>query len=103
MRKVKITVMKVDFNEELCKEYGAPDITPCPAHTVGQEMWVIGGKKPAELCPGAWGPFEKYVFALVHGVDKFDFPAWYGKEKVSINTCYDGLRPVTFKLEVVDE
>lgn len=102
MRKLKITVLKVDFDEELCKEYGDPKIVPCPAHYVGQEMYVIDGKKPPELCGGAWGSFEKYVFALTHGLDKFTFPEWLGKEKVSINTCNDGLRPVTFKIEVVE-
>ena len=103
MRKIKITVVKVDFNEELCKEYGAPDIVPCPAHQVGQEMYVIDGKKPPELCGGAWGSFEKYVFALAHGLDHFQFPGWLGKDKVCFNTCNDGLRPVTFKLEVVED
>ena len=35
MRKLKITVMKVDFNEELCKEYGAPDDTTPAARDMG--------------------------------------------------------------------
>ena len=102
MRKVKITVLKVDFDEELCKEYGDPAIVPCPVHQVGQEMMVIDGKKPDEMCGGAWGSMEKYIFALVHGLDHFTFADWLGKEKVSINTCNDGLRPVTFKLEVAE-
>ena len=103
MRKVKITVLKVGFDEELCREYGAPGIVPCPFHKVGQEMLVIDGKKPAEMCGGAWTPCEKYAFALAHGLDRFDYKVWMGRDKISINTCNDGLRPVTFKLEVVEE
>lgn len=102
MRDLKITVLKVDFDEELCKEYGDPKIVPCPVHEVGQEMMVIGGKKPPEMCGGAWGSFEKYIFGLSHGLDKFMFEEWLGKEKVAIVTCSDGLRPVTFKIEVVE-
>lgn len=102
MRDLKITVLKVGFEEDLCKKYGDSKIVPCPVHEVGQEMMVIDGKKPAEMCGGAWGSFEKYIFAMTHGLDHFTFPEWLGKDKVCINTCNDGLRPVTFKIEVVE-
>ena len=103
MRKLKITVLKKEFDEELCKEYADPAIEICSVHEVGQVMYVVDGKKPDEMCGGAWGSFEKYIFALAHGLDEFAFPGWLGKKKVCINTCNDGLRPVTFKIEVCED
>ena len=44
MRKLKITVLKKEFDEELCKEYADPAIEICPVHEVGQVMYVVDGK-----------------------------------------------------------
>ena len=102
IRDVKITVLKVGFDEELCKRYGAPGITPCPVHTVGQVMLSKGAKRPPEMCGGAWTPCEKYVFGLAHGLDAFGYENWMGVPKTCVMVCSDGLRPVTFLLEVAD-
>ena len=102
MKKVKITVLEAKFYEDLVAQYGAPGLGPCPYHYAGQEFISEGGKKPEGLCGGAWGPFEKYVFALASGADGF-WETWIPERKISINACNDGLRPVIFKLEAIDE
>lgn len=40
MHKVKITVLKTTFNEELAKEYGAVGLSTCPMHKVGHVFYA---------------------------------------------------------------
>lgn len=103
MRDVRITVLKVTLDEELCKKYASPGIEPCHKHYVGQVMIAKGGAKPAELCGGAWTPCEKYVFALSQGIDEFGFKNWMGVPKTVVTCCLDGLRPITLLIEAIDE
>jgi uncharacterized repeat protein (TIGR04076 family) len=53
------------------------------------------------LCDDAWIPFERFVFAMAHGTDEF-FPDWIRVPKTTINCCNDGIRPVIFKLEAME-
>lgn len=102
MRTVKITVLETNINEKLIREYGAPDIEyQCDEHKPGEVYYSKGGSMPQGLCPGAWGSFEKYIFALSFGAPQF-WPNWT-KPGIAITTCNDGLRPTVFKLEVVDD
>ena len=39
MNKVKITVLKTMFNEDLAKEYGVENLSTCPFHKVGQTFF----------------------------------------------------------------
>ena len=86
MKKVKITVLKTTFQEDLAKEYGIED-------------WA----KPEGFCDEAWKAIYQYVFALSHGVDDlFYYGDWIKKPGIAIVSCNDGLRPVIFKLETTD-
>lgn len=40
MKKVKITVLKKTFDEELAKEYGADGLTSCPMLREGQVFYA---------------------------------------------------------------
>lgn len=102
MRDIAITVLQSGLNEALCQRYASPDIKPCPFHTVGQRMIAKGGKRPPEMCGGAWACCEKYAFALSHGLDRFQFQNWLREDKLCVLSCNDGLRPVTFLLEVME-
>jgi uncharacterized repeat protein (TIGR04076 family) len=101
MKDIRITVLKTTFNAEIAAEYGAPDVGTCPMHQVGDTFLARGGMKPPEICDEAWTAIGKYAFALAHGLPHF-WLDWIDKPYVSINSCNDGLRPVIFKLEVVD-
>ena len=83
MKKVKITVLKKTFDEELAKEYGADGLTS----------------------DEAWKAIYQYVFALAHGAGNqvFYYGDWIKKPGVAICSCNDGLRPVIFKLETTTE
>ena len=103
MKKVKITVLKKTFDEELAKEYGADGLGACPMLKTGQ-VFYADYAKPESFCDEAWKAIYQYVFALSHGVDDvFYFGDWIKKPGVAICSCNDGLRPVIFKLEATDE
>lgn len=103
MNKCKITVLETQFNEKLAKEYGAANIGSCPFHKVG-DVFISGYAKPESFCDEAWKAIQHYVFTIVHGMQGTFFAnRWVRQEGVSINSCNDGLRPVIFKLERVDD
>lgn len=104
MKKVKITVLRKMFNEDLVKEYGAAGIRPCPMLREGQ-VFYADYAKPDGFCDEAWKAIYQYVFALVHGATKepFYYSDWISKPGMAICSCNDGLRPVIFKLEATDK
>ena len=104
MRKVKITVMKTTFQEELAREYGAPGLGTCPIHRQGQ-VYFGDYAKPEGFCDEAWKAIYQYVFALAHGAPEkqWYYGDWMGVPGKAICCCNDGLRPVIFKLEATDE
>lgn len=100
MKKVKITVLKTTFDEELAKEYGVEGLTACPMLKEGQ-VFFADYAKPEHFCDEAWKAIYQYVFALAHGAgnDVFYYGDWIRKPGVAICSCNDGIRPVIFKLE----
>ena len=106
MKKVKITVLKTTFDEDLAREYGVPGLGPCPMLTAGQ-VFYADYAKPAGFCDEAWKAIYQYVFALAHGAgagsDLFYFKDWIKTPGVAVCSCNDGLRPVIFKLEATGE
>ncbi len=103
MKKVKITVLKTTFQEDLAKEYGVEGLSTCPFHKEGQ-TYLADYAKPEVFCDEAWKAIYQYVFALAHGADTttFYFNDWIKTKGVAICSCNDGLRPVIFKLEATD-
>lgn len=103
MKKVKITVLKTHFDEELAAEYGADGLKACPMHKAGQ-VFYADYAKPQGLCDEAWKAMYQYVFALAHGAENglFYYGDWIREKGVAIVSCNDGLRPVIFKLEATD-
>lgn len=104
MKKVKITVLKTSFDQDLAREYGAEGLTPCPMHKVGQ-VFFADYSKPEHFCDEAWKAIYQYAFALAHGEGKalFYYGDWIRKPGIAICSCNDGLRPVIFKLERTDD
>lgn len=103
MARVKITVLKTDYDEDLAKQYGDNVTGPCTLHQVGQEIYCERHYQPAEMCGEAWKAMQHYVYALYHGADVPFGKGWMRLPNVAIVTCNDGLRPVTFRLERVED
>lgn len=104
MNRVKITVLKKTFDQELADEYGANGLGPCPMLRQG-DVFFADYAKPDGFCDEAWKAIYQYVFALAHGSSKelFYYGDWIRKPGVAICSCNDGIRPVIFKLEATDE
>ena len=66
MKKVKITVLRSTFNEDLARDYGMPGLKPCSLMKEGQ-VFYAGLGKPEGFCDGAWRTIHPYVFALANG------------------------------------
>lgn len=102
MKKVRITILKTTFQQELAEEYGIDGLTVCPLMEEGQ-VFYADYAKPNGFCDEAWKAIYQYVFALAHGADEiWYFGDWIKKPGVAIVSCNDGLRPVIMKLEATD-
>ena len=123
MKKVKITILKTTFQEDLAKEYGVEGLSICPLMKEG-EVYYADYAKPEGFCDEAWKAIYQYVFALAHGASEIWYyedwiktpgvaiahgasEIWYYEDwiktpGVAIVSCNDGLRPVIMKLEATD-
>jgi uncharacterized repeat protein (TIGR04076 family) len=104
MKKVKITVLKTAFYEDIAKEYGVEGLAPCSIMKEGQ-VFHADRTKPEGFCDCAWRSIYQYVFALANGggQEGFFYNDWANKPGVAISCCNDGFRPVIFKLEATAE
>lgn len=105
MAKCKITVLKRMLNSELASEYAGVEVTECPFFKEGQEF--IGGffEKPQNFCQWAWDDIYKVVCSLSSGgnYNTGIFKDWMKRDNNMIVCCSDGLRPVCFKVERIEE
>ena len=100
MAKCKITVLKITFQKEIAETYCRDWLGPCSVFTEGQEFliddpWQI----PENFCSTAWGDIFKNVQTICLGGN---FPSTQ-KEGMNISCCVDGVRPVIFKIERIEE
>ena len=102
MAKIKITVLRRMANPDLAEQYcQRADVTPCPVLAEGQEFWVDSSRRcPENFCSGAWNSLFPGMSLLLFGGA---FPNWMKDDKTLISCCTDGIRPVVFKLERIDE
>ena len=98
---VKIIVLKRLYNPELAEQYRRPDIHrgPCTCEE-GDAVYVEDANEmPEGFCPWAWGDMHKFVLALMAGANFSGMK----QGNTFIANCTDGIKPVVFKLERVDD
>ena len=104
MAKCKITVLKKMFNPDLAEEYRRADVHygPCPYYEEGDEFVVghMGERPEGFFCDWAWNDLHKILFAMQLGGD---FDPWMKDRKTFIACCTDGVKPVAFKVERIEE
>jgi uncharacterized repeat protein (TIGR04076 family) len=103
MKTVQITVLKREHYPDLVEQYAKPGLGLCPRHQEGDVFESKSGGKPEGLCDDAWRAMQHYVFALAAQASDIYEDRWLKSQKVIINTCPDGFRPVVFKLEAIDD
>ncbi|WP_085536921.1 TIGR04076 family protein [Massilibacteroides vaginae] len=105
-RKCKITVIRREYYQDLADQYLAdPTVGKCQLFKEGQEFIVdnenyfcmMNGK----FCSEAWAAISHYVYSAINGGSIMR--GWTNDEKMMITCCNDGVRPVIFKLERIDE
>ncbi len=102
-KKVKITVIKTAFHADLVEKYcGRETYLPCTMNPEGSVYYTNGWRKPKGLCDNAWKCMANYALALASGGGHI-FDGWMKNDKQAVVSCDDGLRPVTYLLEALDE
>ncbi len=96
MAKIRVTVVKRTFNQELADEYCGPGASICDSFSDGQEYVIDGLSQPAGFCAWAWNDIHKAVLALNSGGS---FSPWMKADNTLIACCSDGIRPVIFRIE----
>ena len=101
MKKVKITVKKMACYQDLIDQYENPIEHACDMK-LGQVFIANGWQQPEGFCDSAWETISPFVMALAHGAEDF-YDGWMKNKKSAMISCNDGLRPVSFLLETMDE
>lgn len=102
MAKVKITVVKKVSNEEMFGDNPPVDFnsTPeCNRLELGQEFISEDGKCPEGFCSWAFADIQRDITHLRFGGD---FP-WIEERGTVLSCCTDGVRPVVFKLQRIED
>jgi uncharacterized repeat protein (TIGR04076 family) len=105
MPECKITVLKKLFHEDLAKEFCLKETEACKVFEVGQEYIAkFPMKEPDNFpCSGAWSDISNIVLVLLQG-GNFGPSSWewMKDDRTMISCCTDGVRPVIFKIELMD-
>ena len=103
MPKMKITVIKRFHPKDV---FGKDYVTPtgktspeCQSFKDGQEFTLDKLKMPEGFCTWAWYDIYKDLSVLYWGGN---FSGWM-EDGIMYTACSDGVRPVCFKLERLDE
>ena len=103
MKNVRITVLKKLFYEELADQYltEGRDVGPCPLLQEGDTFLFTGSAvMPQGFCPWAWIDIYRGVSALSAGAS---YVPWNNQDGLQVLCCTDGIRPVVFLVEAVEE
>ena len=100
MPKMKITVLKRMFFQELADDFCQPDTSICSAFSDGQEFVVEGLEQPEGFCSWAWNDIHKCYMTLLKGGS---FEPWMKENNNIIACCTVGIRPVVFNIERIDD
>lgn len=99
--KVKITVVKKINNKDIFGDdppVGFTTTPECDAFEVGQEF-IIERHCPPGFCGWAFADIHRDITHLRLGGN---YP-WMKEEGTTLSCCTDGVRPVIFKLERIEE
>jgi uncharacterized repeat protein (TIGR04076 family) len=96
---VRITVLKKLELLDIHQEYAASAHTTCTMVKEGLEFISRNCSKPDGFCNWAWVGAQPRVAFLAMG---HDYP-WTKQKGVEIFSCSDGLHPVIYKLERIEQ
>jgi uncharacterized repeat protein (TIGR04076 family) len=98
-KKIKITVLKTMFNPDLAEEYCPGEAGPCDIPVGREYISETFLQQPEGFCGWAWNDLHKVCLTLLKG-GRFELTK---DDKTMIACCTDGIRPVVFKVERLDD
>ena len=101
MKTCKITVLRKVFHEDLAALYENRIEHACDLQE-GQVFYSVDGCKPAGMCDAAWETLISFVHVLALGGGDF-YDGWMKNPHSAVVSCNDGIRPVSFLVETVEE
>jgi uncharacterized repeat protein (TIGR04076 family) len=105
MARARITVIKKlnlkdIYGENLPVAFDEDRITPeCSRFAVGQEFIIDNHNCPEGFCNWAFADIQRDLVHILYGGH---YP-WIREKGVAISCCTDGLRPVIFKIERLND
>ena len=87
--------------KDLMEKYENPMEHACDIEE-GQVFITNGWCKPVGMCDSAWESMSPFVMTLAYG-GKDIYNGWMKNEKSAMISCYDGLRPVSFLKEALED
>jgi uncharacterized repeat protein (TIGR04076 family) len=97
-------VLKTLHHEDLAEEYRRPDVPkgPCPFFKEGDQFTVdyLVQRPEGFDCDWAWDDIHKVLMVLML---KGDYGTWMKNPNNFITCCTDGVKPVVFKIERLEE
>ncbi len=104
MPRCRITVLKRTLNPEIAGAFCRREAGACENFREGQEF-TTSFAKPSGFCDWAWNDIHKYVATLLAG-GSFGgrlFDGWMKDDRTMVACCTDGVRPVVFALERIED
>ncbi|MBW2092832.1 MAG: TIGR04076 family protein, partial [Deltaproteobacteria bacterium] len=96
---------KRTFNEDLANTYCQSKTGLCEAFQDDQEFITESPvNAPAGFpCGWAWTDIQKVVLTLMQGGNFGSSWQWMKDDNTMIACCTDGIRPVIFKIEIIEK
>ncbi|MDY2682511.1 MAG: TIGR04076 family protein [Faecalibacterium prausnitzii] len=98
-KKVKITVLRTEYYQELAEQYAISYLGKCPFHQKGQVLYSDGINPPDGMCGVAWQVIAPMARQLSLGEPVQPSGTWLNDDTIGVFACPDGIRPVIFLLE----
>lgn len=102
-KRIKITVLRTEYFEDIAEKYAIPDLGKCPFHSAGQVLYGDGEHVPEGMCAIAWQEMAPYAQALLRGELVQPHGTWLRDDGLMVGACPDGVRPVVFLIEPAEE
>lgn len=103
MKKVRITVLRKEFYKDFAEKYLTEGVQAgsCALLNEGDTFLFEGNAQmPEGFCPWAWIDIYQSVNAIASGST---FTPWNRRDGQTIVCCTDGIRPVVFRVEAVED
>jgi uncharacterized repeat protein (TIGR04076 family) len=102
MTKLKIKVLKRLAPEEIFDEMPVAKkdwMVPCGLYEDGQEYIIDKLAMPEGFCGSAWQTIYSNLRTLYHGGNY----SYFDEKGTTVTCCADGVRPVIFKVERIED